>query len=984
MRLMTLEVGLITLLSMSALAQTPQPGSEIQPEKPSLTVTSRAVVVDVIVTDSSGKPVTGLGRDAFTVTEQGKAQTISFFEENGVAAPAEAMEMPKLPPDVFSNFSPFPQPPAVNVLLLDSLNTRIEDQSVVHSEAMKFLKSAKPGTRTAIFTMGLALHFIQGFNDDPAVLAAALNNNKNNEVETSVMLKGQDETIAQQRVVDMMSASEGGHGATAASAEMIAALQRFTDENDTSRSFDRMFRTLANLQRLAAFLEGFPGRKNIIWFAEKVPGVFLTGGKTGNPAFDDEMERTLAMLATARAAIYPVDARGTSNSAQFTAENLPRSSQTAEDMDRNTDQMNAQQLAEQSGGRAFANMNGISEVIDKVTSNSAHFYTLSYVPTDAKMNAVFRKIGVKVVGGNYSLSYRRGYFAVDTDLPGSAMRIRDQEAQKLADQNPGAIDPLLPFMDLGMPQSEQILYKLRIVPVADANEPAEKKDKSHYKVDFAIDLKNLKLDLGADGLHKGTLNVSLIVFDRYGNIISREDHVAALNIKTDAYAVFQNTGVPLHVDLAVPKGNYWLRTGVYDEGSRQVGTMEIALSSVAPLQASSATKRTMESESAKILTPVSVTAPAAPVPATAAVLPVRDAEKITVEQLEDKLAAAHGKHDKDLAKQLGGMQLIERLNSQRLAKMQAGLPGEKSRQALLVLADASVFLHLPAAEIPATAEPDADAQKLILRKAGEYLAASIHKLPDFFAEKTTTRFHDLKVLELSEGAAPVVREHQPFQLLDSFSNGVSYRGGQEVDEANGKNQKTLPRPANGMVNWGVFGPLLRIAMTDISKGRAEWGHWEQRETGPVAVFSYSIPKAASTYTVKYCCYGTPNTGLRPFETVPPFHGEIAIDAATGAVYRLVLITELSPSDPIFQAATMVEYEPIEIGGRTYICPRKSVTVTTAITQIMHQGCWGKVGVTDDCSPIEVARPKDTSINDTEYHSYHVFGSEMRIVPEGNE
>ncbi len=165
--------------------------------------------------------------------------------------PAQPVEMPKLPPDVFTNFSPYPQPPAVNVLLLDSLNTRMEGQSVVHKEAMKFLKGAKPGTRTAIFTMGLALHFIQGFNDDPAVLAAALNNKKNIEVETPVMLKSQAETNAESK---------------------IPSLAGFFADQKASITIDREFRTLANLQRLAAFLQGFPGRKNIIWFAEKVPG----------------------------------------------------------------------------------------------------------------------------------------------------------------------------------------------------------------------------------------------------------------------------------------------------------------------------------------------------------------------------------------------------------------------------------------------------------------------------------------------------------------------------------------------------------------------------------------------------------------------------------------------------------------------------------------------------------------------------------------
>ncbi len=561
-------------LAVSLPAQTAAPVTNTPIS--TLRMNSRAVLVDVIVTDKSGKAVTGLKRNAFAVTEQGKPQTISFFEENGTAPPAHPVEMPKLPPDVFTNFSPFPQPAAVNVLLLDSLNTGMESQSMVHAQAMKFLMSAKPGTRSAIFTMGLALHFIQGFNDDPAVLAAALNNKKNIEVQASVMVKSQADKNAESLVL-----------------AIAPSLAGFFKENDAGSEDDRKLITLANLQRLAVFLRGFPGRKNIIWFAEKPPGVFNPGGETGNPAIDDEIMKTIAMLGAVRAALYPVDAAGTSNYAVFTAENNPStvpnpvSVERAEADERNTDQLNAQILAEQSGVQAYANTNGLSEVIDKVTANSAHFYTLSYVPTNAKMDGVFRKIGVKVAGGSYSLSYRRGYFAVDGAVPGAALAKREQTIQKLAAQNPGAVDPLLPFMDLGMPQSEQILYKVLIVPAgAGENEPAGKKDKNHYKVDFAIDLNDLKLKVDADGTHKGILNISLLIYDRYGNMISRENHVAGLNIKPDMYAMFQNTGVPLHIELAVPKGNYWLRTGVYDQGSGKVGTMEVALSSVVPLQIS--------------------------------------------------------------------------------------------------------------------------------------------------------------------------------------------------------------------------------------------------------------------------------------------------------------------------------------------------------------------------------------------------------------
>jgi hypothetical protein len=357
-------------------------------------------------------------------------------------------------------------------------------------------------------------------------------------------------------------------------------------------------------------------------------------------------------------------------------------------------------------------------------------------------------------------------------------------------------------------------------------------------------------------------------------------------------------------------------------------------------------------------------------------------QKVTVSQLDQLLLDANRKHDKDLAKQLSGLELSERLNPDKLAKMQAGLPGSQSRMALLALADASVFLPLPAAEIPSTAPPDAETQSQILSRAADNLVAAVHKLPDFFARKTTTRFNDLKVSYLSP-TEPVIVEHQPFQYRDTLRDTVYYRNGQEVDEAKENETKAKSRPRNGLDNWGVFGPLLRIVVTDIYKGKMEWSHWEQHDAGPAAVFQYAVPKESSNYIVKYCCLGVPGGAWHSFESIPAFHGEIAIDPATGAVYRLVLITELLPSDPIFQAEIMVEYGPVEIGGKTYICPRKSVTITTAISPIAKGGsCFGNTGDSggSDCIPPHVIKPKDTWIDDTSFDSYHVFRSESRILP----
>ncbi len=45
----------------------------------------------------------------------------------------------------------------------------MESQSQVHNQALKFLKTAKPGARMAIFTMGLGLHYVQArFTGEPS------------------------------------------------------------------------------------------------------------------------------------------------------------------------------------------------------------------------------------------------------------------------------------------------------------------------------------------------------------------------------------------------------------------------------------------------------------------------------------------------------------------------------------------------------------------------------------------------------------------------------------------------------------------------------------------------------------------------------------------------------------------------------------------------------------------------------------------------
>jgi VWFA-related protein len=598
-----------------------------------LRVSSRAVLVDVLVTDKKGAPVRGLPQSAFTVKEQGKSQAITFFEEHQIASATE-QETVALPPNVFSNHPDEPQPAAVTVLLLDALNAPVEDQSFVHQQALQFLKTARPGMRMAIFTMSSGLHFVQGFTDDPAVLLAALNSKKGNGVEQSSNLTTAAEANAGQGLVNMMSeatptqATPNGQSPStpAASLSMIAGMESFLHEIGNAEWSDREYRTLANLQQLATFLGAFPGRKNLIWFSTSFPAAVF--GMT-DPRFEGDVKKTVTLLTAARVALYPVDARGVSEHDFFTAGNgqtndarLPRemsgasdlatgpggviangaaqganTSMTAsalggpdtgnsanehplatEDARTNSKHSTMDMLAHDSGGRAFYNTNGLANVIAEIGKSGADFYTLSYVPDNGKMDGTFRNISVEVEGQKYNLSYRRGYFATDADRPGAA----ETAAAGGAGQGGKPVNPLAPFMALGMPESEQIGYRVAIKAAGEAVAGAKT---TNYEAEFTVTVDDLNLKADADGTRTGTLVVGLTVYDRYGQVVNQQARRAALTLKPEVYAVVKATGLKMAAKFDAPVGQYWLRTGVYDEGSTKVGTVEIPLAALKPVVA---------------------------------------------------------------------------------------------------------------------------------------------------------------------------------------------------------------------------------------------------------------------------------------------------------------------------------------------------------------------------------------------------------------
>ena len=68
-------------------------------------------MVDVVVTDKNQKPIHNLKPSDFTVLEANAPQTIKNFEEHSTLSHADMAKlppMPKLPPGLFTNYSPTP------------------------------------------------------------------------------------------------------------------------------------------------------------------------------------------------------------------------------------------------------------------------------------------------------------------------------------------------------------------------------------------------------------------------------------------------------------------------------------------------------------------------------------------------------------------------------------------------------------------------------------------------------------------------------------------------------------------------------------------------------------------------------------------------------------------------------------------------------------------------------------------------------------
>ena len=551
-------------------------------DAPLIRLDVRRVPVDLVVLDKQGKPVKGLTRDDFTVKEDGNPQQVMSFDSVDGSAPSYVPpKLPQLPANTFVNVPGEAERGPLYILYYDMVNTPEEDQMAFHDKLLKFVDDAQPGTRMALFVNAAGLHLVQGFTSDHALLRAA------------ILRKGPGPHIP-----DVFT-----FGRTYGMADWGAAL--------------------SNLKFIAEYMEGLPGRKNLIWMASIFPipvgpSVMANGaptmasaastagsvGSQGGPQVLDldylaaeTIKHAYAAMMRAQVALYPVSLRGVAGASAGGAS-----------ADALADYRNMDAIAAATGGRAYYNNNHPEALMDKAVSDGESYYTLSYAPSNTKYDGSERKIAVTLTnGGNYTLIYRTVYYAVSDDEKPTK---KDDPMQKRFTAVKDS-DTLYANIEHGAPMVHDLLFSAHMAAVggpvmatpaqmmALVDSPAYFKTRRKDAVQkplppvklqkYVIDYGVIDPQLKAEAKRRGTpaiLEFAAAAYDANGKLLNSQlnDGMAS----TDAKAQGKTEGTfRAEQELQVPPGAATIRVAVRDKGTDRTGTLEVTL----PLESEKAGKK---------------------------------------------------------------------------------------------------------------------------------------------------------------------------------------------------------------------------------------------------------------------------------------------------------------------------------------------------------------------------------------------------------
>jgi VWFA-related protein len=603
-----------------------------------LHITTRRVVVDVVVTGPDGKPVHGLTQQDFTVFEDRKPQPIHGFEAH--TPESDQSPLPpapdQLPSHTFMNLERTPASGPLVVVLLDFLNTTIEDQMVAHDQILRFLGGKPASTEVAIFALGDSLSLLQGFTTDRDRLLADMRSRVGSPrlAGASDQLQRAETTLdAFSQIGAFLAAMSGRKNLLwfSGSFNMLFLPQAQNAETGTmslgggAAGQDPEFQTVQSAPSIVAGSPGFGPDAN-----PQMPGT--ANGSGSLTALSDRLRTVATALAVSQTAVYPIDVRGLAVESGFSAAladpssmlatpsqpqatpaphstinspgQVPASVQSHLDYMQSLNDSHAtmEQIAEATGGRAYVNTNGIAEAASQAVNDGASYYTLVYAPSNLKFDGGLRQIHVALDKQDYKLAYRSAYFAVDP-----------------AAVSPAAVGSgsLTPAMLHGAPQSHGLIFKAKIDPdgppsAAPADAPVAAKVAGHaarkvkkdpnllsgivqsYSIRLAIVAHQVQFNTTADGRRHAALEIAVCAYGADGRKLGGTIQHLQASLPPLVYEQSLQDGVYHSLHVQLPVESVSLRLAIRDTRNDRTGSMEVALPLPPAQQAAASAPATAE------------------------------------------------------------------------------------------------------------------------------------------------------------------------------------------------------------------------------------------------------------------------------------------------------------------------------------------------------------------------------------------------------
>jgi VWFA-related protein len=582
-------------------AQGPPVTAQPQLADPAFRVATRMVLVDVIVRDKKDKPVNDLEAGDFVLKENGKEQKISTFnfQRPGITLPSPSAAREPLPANVFGNAPRFQSSSALNVILLDGLNSTLLNQAYVRVEMVNFLEKLPQGQPIAIYALGQKLRLLQDFTTDLGELKKVIQTFKGQSSHVLASPTGTPE-------VPMTLSGWSEEIVRTYAPQFEAQINSFAQEEPSDRMDLRIQGTLAALNALARTLAGYPGRKNLIWLTEGIPmhifvdaaGVNISSSTdaSGRPVrtlpdagstersrrnYDNQLALIANLLADAQVAVYPVDARGLLGSPTYNIANhmsaqsamggLATQAEGKQSEELFEAHSNMEDVAEKTGGKAYFNRNNLDKAVLGDMEDGSTYYSLGYYPEDKTWDGKFRKIQITSTRSGVKLRYRLGYFAVDR-----AGYLRDHPRQQDMELDL-ALNP-------NSPVATSLQFEVAVVPPS-------LETQNRVALNYAVDPHAVRFERGADGKEHAEVDCAVRVFapGKVETPLKSEGTRVNAVLNPDVYSKISHSFFPCRLNLDLAPGNYFLRLAVRDNKTGLLGAVNAQVT-VPPLTATTGPK----------------------------------------------------------------------------------------------------------------------------------------------------------------------------------------------------------------------------------------------------------------------------------------------------------------------------------------------------------------------------------------------------------